>query len=69
MEVLVDLRKLDLADRLGVDMISVEKLISRFEETLDEVDKLKERLEEYTEDYDIDPYDKWKDRLMENDRE
>ena len=41
-EVMVDIRKYDLADRLGLDMISVEALLSKLEDALNEIDKLKE---------------------------
>jgi hypothetical protein len=60
--VLIDLRKYDLADRLGLDMISVEALLSKLEDALNEIDKLKED-DEYPEP---DAYDIWHDRnLME----
>lgn len=43
-EVLIDLRKYDLADRLNLDMISVESLLSRYEDALNEIEALKEEL-------------------------
>ena len=45
-DVMVDLRKYDLADRLKLDMISVAALINDLENALDEIDSLKEQLEE-----------------------
>lgn len=57
-EVFVDLRKLDLADRLGKDMISVDALLNELEDALDKVDSLKEKIKELNEpeDEDIDGY-------------
>lgn len=45
-DVMVDLRKYDLADRLKLDMISVAALINDLENALDEIESLKEQLEE-----------------------
>lgn len=67
-EVLIDLRKYDLADRIKLDMISVEALLRNYEDALDEIDRLKMKLEETTEDYEPDAYDIWHDRMIENDR-
>lgn len=44
--VMIDLRKYDLADRLKLDMISVAALINDLENALDEIESLKEQLEE-----------------------
>lgn len=57
-EVFVDLRKLDLADRLGKDMISVDYLLRELEDALDRIDDLKEQIKELNEpeDEDIDGY-------------
>lgn len=59
MEILVDLRKLDLADRLGTDLITVENLVRRLEDCLDEIEILKEKLQEAKEFKEPDEYDKW----------
>ena len=58
---MIDLRKYDLADRLKVDMISVESLLNELENALDEIDSLKEQIEELNtpKEPDID-YD-WSD--------
>ena len=60
-EVLIDLRKYDLADRLGVDMIPVSQLLNELENALDEIDSLKEQIKklETPKEPDID-YD-WSD--------
>ena len=60
-EVMIDLRKYDLADRLKVDMISVESLLNELENALDEIDSLKEQIKELNtpKEPDID-YD-WSD--------
>lgn len=61
-KVLVDLRQFDLADRLGADLMSVDKLLNRLEDCLDEIEILKEQLEEEKNRHDIndpDEYDKW----------
>lgn len=57
-EVFVDLRKYDLADRLGKDMISVDYLLRELEDALDTIDNLKEQIKELNEpeDEDIDGY-------------
>lgn len=58
-EVLVDLRKLDLADRLQTDMITVEELTNRLEDALDQIEVLKEKIEELNNPIEVDEYDKW----------
>lgn len=45
-EILVDLRKYDLCDKLGVDLISIEDLLSRLEDSLYEIKELKDKIEE-----------------------
>ena len=55
-EVFVDLRKYDLADRLKLDLISVEALFNRLEDALDEIDRLKIELNE-TSKSDEEKYD------------
>lgn len=45
-EIMIDLRNYDLADRLKVDMISVESLLSKFEDALDTIDNLKEEIKD-----------------------
>ena len=44
-EVLVDLRKYDLCDELGVDLISIEDLLSLVEDNLYEIKELKNKIE------------------------
>ena len=57
-EVLVDLRKYDLCDELGVDLISIEDLLNLVEDNLYEIKELKnkikelETLEEEPDDYE-----------------
>ena len=46
-EVMINLKGTELGDRLEVDMISVESLISDFEDTLYQLDKLKNQIKEY----------------------
>ena len=45
-EVLVDLRKYDLCDELGVDLISIEDLLSIVEDSLREIKELKDNIKE-----------------------
>ena len=45
-EILVDLRKYDLCDELGVDLISIEDLLSKLEDSLYEIKELKNKIEE-----------------------
>ena len=47
-EVMINLKGTELGDRLEIDMISVESLVSEFEETLYEMDNLKEEIKEAT---------------------
>ena len=64
-EVMIDLRNYDLADRLKVDMISVESLLSELEDALNEIDKLKEKIEELERPYnEPDEFDIWHDNKM-----
>lgn len=63
-EVFVDLRKYDLADRLGKDMISVDYLLRELEDALDRIDYLKEQIKELNNPGEPDPYDEWHDRQM-----
>ena len=51
-DVMVDLRKYDLADRLKLDMISVAALINDLENALDEIESLKEQLEDLKREKD-----------------
>lgn len=64
MQVLVDLRKLDLADRLGKDLITVESLLEELENALDKVDEYKEKLKELNQPVEPDDYDIWNDNKM-----
>lgn len=63
-EVYVDLRKLDLADRLGKDMITIDALLRELENALDEIVILKDEIKNLQdEDYGKpDAYDEWRDR-------
>ena len=45
-EILVDLRKYDLCDELGVDLISIEDLLSKLEDSLYEIKEIKDKIEE-----------------------
>ena len=45
-EILVDLRKYDLCDELGVDLISIEDLLNLVEDNLYEIKELKDKIEE-----------------------
>ena len=45
-EIMIDLRNYDLADRLKVDMISVDSLLNELETALDKIDHLKEIIED-----------------------
>lgn len=60
-DVLIDIRKLDLADRLGKDMISVQALLEELENAYDRIDNLKEKLKENGEP---DAFDEWHDKKM-----
>ena len=48
-EVLVDLRKYDLCDELEVDLISIEDLLSKLEDSLCEIKELKDKIKELEE--------------------
>jgi two-component SAPR family response regulator len=67
-EVMIDIRKYDLADRLKLDMISVDSLLRELEDALDTIDALNEKIGELTEKYEPDAFDIWHDRVIENDR-
>jgi two-component SAPR family response regulator len=67
-EVMIDLRNYDLADRLKLDMISVDSLLRELEDALDTIDTLNEKIGELTEKYEPDAFDIWHDRVIENDR-
>ena len=45
-EILVDLRKYDLCDELGVDLISIEDLLNLVEDNLYEIKELKRQIKE-----------------------
>ena len=45
-EILVDLRKYDLCDELGVDLISIEDLLNLVEDNLYEIKELKNKIKE-----------------------
>ena len=67
-EVLIDLRKYDLADRLHLDLISVDSLLRELEDALDTIDSLKEQIEDLQTPHEPDAFDEWHDRMMLNDR-
>ena len=67
-EVMIDIRKYDLADRLKLDLISVDSLLRELEDALDTIDNLNEKIGELTEKYEPDAFDIWHDRVIENDR-
>ena len=45
-EVLVDLRKYDLCDELEIDLISIEDLLGKLEDSLCEIKELKDKIRE-----------------------
>lgn len=47
-EIMVNLKGTELGDRLEIDMISIESLVSEFEEVFCELDRVKEELREAT---------------------
>lgn len=66
-EVLVDLRKYDLCDELGVDLISIEDLLSLVEDNLYEIKELKNKIEELeTPEEEPDDYEERLIRRSEN---
>lgn len=57
-EILVDLRKYDLCDELGVDLISIEDLLNLVEDNLYEIKELKNKIKELeTPKEDPDDYE------------
>lgn len=66
-EILVDLRKYDLCDKLGVDLISIEDLLSKLEDSLYEIKELKDKIEELeTPEEEPDDYEERLIRRSEN---
>lgn len=66
-EILVDLRKYDLCDELGVDLISIEDLLSKLEDSLYEIKELKDKIEELeTPEEKPDDYEERLIRRSEN---
>lgn len=66
-EVLVDLRKYDLCDELGVDLISIEDLLSKLEDSLYEIKELKDKIRELeTPEEEPDDYEERLIRRSEN---
>lgn len=49
-EVMIDLRKYDLSNKLGLDMISVDALLNELEDALCEIESLKEEIEDLKQD-------------------
>lgn len=63
-EVLVDLRKYDLCDELEVDLISIEDLLSKLEDSLYEIKELKDKIKKLeTPEEEPDDYE---ERLIRN---
>ena len=57
-EILVDLRKYDLCDELGVDLISIEDLLNLVEDNLYEIKELKNKIKELeTQEEEPDDYE------------
>ena len=57
-EILVDLRKYDLCDELGVDLISIEDLLNLVEDNLYEIKELKNKIKELeTSEEEPDDYE------------
>lgn len=57
-EILVDLRKYDLCDELGVDLISIEDLLNLLEDNLYEIKELKNKIKELeTSEEEPDDYE------------
>ena len=66
-EILVDLRKYDLCDELGVDLISIEDLLNLVEDNLYEIKELKDKIEELeTPEEEPDDYEERLIRRSEN---
>ena len=66
-EVLVDLRKYDLCDELGVDLISIEDLLNLVEDNLYEIKELKNKIKELeTPEEEPDDYEERLIRRNEN---
>ena len=66
-EVLVDLRKYDLCDELGVDLISIEDLLSKLEDSLYEIKELKDKIKKLeTPEEEPDDYEERLIRRSEN---
>ena len=66
-EILVDLRKYDLCDELGVDLISIEDLLNLVEDNLYEIKELKNKIKELeTPEEEPDDYEEILIRRNEN---
>ena len=66
-EILVDLRKYDLCDELGVDLISIEDLLNLVEDNLYEIKELKNKIKELeTPEEEPDDYEERLIRSSEN---
>ena len=66
-EILVDLRKYDLCDELGVDLISIEDLLNLVEDNLYEIKELKNKIKELeTPEEEPDDYEEILIRRSEN---
>ena len=58
-EILVDLRKYDLCDELGVDLISIEDLLNLVEDNLYEIKELKRQIRDLSKE--LSKYELWRD--------
>ena len=66
-EILVDLRRYDLCDELGVDLISIEDLLNLVEDNLYEIKELKNKIKELeTPEEEPDDYEERLIRRNEN---
>lgn len=66
-EVLVDLRKYNLCDELEVDLISIDDLLSKLEDSLCEIKELKDKIKELeTPEEEPDDYEERLIRRSEN---
>ena len=61
-EILVDLRKYDLCDELGVDLISIEDLLNLVEDNLYEIKELKNKIKEL--ETPEEEHDDYEERLI-----
>ena len=53
-EVMINLKGTELGDKLNIDMISVESLITEFEDTINELDYYKRQVRDYEDPNNYD---------------